>query len=107
MKTHAGWFALALALLALVLTPGYAAAAELSASDGDGQSTHTFKREIREGGITEVKQNFSEPTLEGEVCAEGSCDCITCECTGTFECCLGGCLGCWDVLDDAGICGAV
>lgn len=36
----------------------------------------------------------------------GSCNCSSCSCTGSFECCLGGCIACWDYRDGQGMCNA-
>lgn len=45
-------------------------------------------------------------TAAAESCS-GGCNCTDCGCSGSFGCCLGGCLACWDVLDESGACGMI
>ena len=44
--------------------------------------------------------------MRNEICASGSCNCSTCVCYGTSECCDIGCDACWNFLDTRGGCSA-
>jgi hypothetical protein len=57
----------------------------------------TFQRDSKGGGGTQIPFNFSQaPTESG---CFGACDCDECVCYGSFECCVAGCIACWDYGD--------
>lgn len=49
----------------------------------------------------------SQPSFLNKVdSCSGSCSCSSCSCSGSFDCCLGGCMACWDYRDGQGLCSA-
>ncbi|ATB34701.1 hypothetical protein CYFUS_000108 [Cystobacter fuscus] len=57
---------------------------------------------ISDGQNTQVEGQVSAQQVQQATLAEtcsGSCNATTCSCYGSYECCLAGCVACWEVLD--------
>lgn len=94
-----------LSTLLMLLVVVLALSPVVSAKDSD--KPIKLKRDAKELGQAAPSTSFGEvPSTTDEVCS-GSCDCSTCECTGTLSCCVGGCEACWEYRDSRGFCNAV
>jgi hypothetical protein len=104
-------YALALLVLCTFLFVNVGAAlAEKPGTSQEGKGTIVLERPSQELQSKDpragARHTFDINSLfaTNEICG-GSCGCSDCSCSGSFSCCLGGCLDCWDFLDDMGACG--
>ncbi|HYH45734.1 MAG TPA: hypothetical protein VEG34_08610 [Thermoanaerobaculia bacterium] len=89
-------------MVALLAGAGAALADEAKAADSPGNDMkhYNFRGPGGDDKGPATSQSFRRynpfATGTAAICAEGSCNCSTCSCYGTFDCCVAGCVACWD-----------
>lgn len=77
------------------------AAAEKPAEPGKSEQQVVLQRPGADGEDKGPLQSFDHELQslfqEAAESCSGACNCSECVCSGSFECCLGGCVICWDV----------
>jgi len=90
------WMIVMLVVVVLAMSP---------ALNAKGGSALTLRRGSHDAKAGSRPSSFgSGGSTTDDICASGSCDCSTCVCYGTLDCCLAGCDACWGYRDGQGYC---
>lgn len=83
----------------------------VNCASGPDESAHNFTRDSSGAAIpvdsSFVDDDFSESFERGEqnlisadsVSCSGACNATTCVCSGDLDCCIAGCVACWEVVN--------
>jgi hypothetical protein len=88
-----------LVVVALAMSPA------VNAKGGGAITLSRGSHDLKAAGARPTAFGNGSGATTAEICASGSCDCSTCYCYGTLDCCIAGCEACWDYRDGRGYCG--
>jgi hypothetical protein len=87
-----------LVVVALAMSPA------VNAKGGDLVKLSRGSHDLKTAGSSRPSSFGNGSSLTADICASGWCTCSYCECYGTEECCIAGCVACWDYRDGRGYC---